>query len=116
MTIKVKIEIEVTPQQICDLFISAVEGGCVYWCDQMDFVQRGKSASYQEASSFEGGDWHVVVHAGDEDETFLVTPGSLTKAFERNVHRTQELISGYYDAEDADVLIQWAAFGEIVYG
>ena len=107
-------KIELTPQQICDLFITAVEGGSTYWCSKMRFYQNAAEVSYQEASSFEGHSWCVEVwtddHGEGEDPHTIILDDFL-RAFKARPFDLDD-----YDAEDADCLVQQAAFGDIVYG
>ena len=114
-----KVQIEITPQQICDLFITAVEGGSTYWCVKMRFYQNAAEVSYQEASSFEGHSWCVEVwtddHGEGEDHHTIILDDFL-RACEALPSRFLHLINEDYDAEDADCLVQQAAFGDIVYG
>ena len=111
MTLKTKAQIEITPQQICDLFTTAVEGGSTYWCVKMRF----QNLSYQDVKTFEGRDWCVEVWDEDE-EPHTIFLGDLLRACEALPSCFLHLINEDYDAEDADCLVQQAAFGEIVYG
>ena len=117
MTLKTKVQIEITPKQICDLFTTAVEGGSTYWCSKMRFYQNAAEVSYQEASSFEGRNWCVKVWAEDDDENpHTIILDDFLRACEALPSRFLNLITEVYDAEDTDCLVQQAAFGEITYG
>ena len=111
MTLKTKAQIEITPQQICDLFTTAVEGGSTYWCVKMRFQNtHGSNLSYQDVKTFEGRDWCVEVWDEDEEPHTIILDDFL-RAFKARPFDLDD-----YDAEDADCLVQQAAFGDIVYG
>lgn len=114
-----QITTEVTPQQICDMFITAVEGGSAYWCSAMTFHKQGKPANYQHEGTFIGYVWHVFVlpsEKPDDEPYYQITPSSLALAFKAMPVRMNAVVDGSYDADDADALIQQAAFGDIVFG
>lgn len=71
------------------------------------------------------GYWAEVTHwepknlylKGKADgEEFVITPYDLEQAFASDADITARLIDGQYDVEDGDIILQLAAFGEIVYG
>lgn len=117
MTAALTITLPVTSQMIADIFITAVEGGISYWCDELDLRKDGEQVSYQNAESFEG-DWTAKLTLGEDDGTAEITPEKLAQAFALRPSEAAQIITddGGFDATSADNLIQCAAFGEIVYG
>lgn len=109
-------EIIVTEKMVCDLFITAIEGGSTYWCEEIDLRKDGQAVTYQREESFTG-DWTATV-TPHEDDKAIITPETLQKAFSMRPEETALLVteSPAFDAITADTLIQCAAFGEIVYG
>ena len=112
-TFAVPIVAYITPMTVSDIMITAIEGGCNYWID--GFSIRGQArGAYGKPSSFKG-DWIVDIEVY-EDDPVTITKAALQKAMHDNPDRTLQIIDGSYDAETVDVLLQCAAFGEIVYG
>jgi hypothetical protein len=112
-TFVVSVSAYITPMTVSDIMITAIEGGCDYWID--GFSVRGQArGAYQKPSSFKG-DWIVDIETY-EDGPATITKAALQKAMHDNPDRTLQIVDGSYDAETVDVLLQCAAFGEIVYG
>jgi hypothetical protein len=109
------VAIKIPAQLICNLFVTAVEGGSTYWCRSMTFTKGGKPCSYQEPDSFEVDDWSVKVKAY-EDGVYEITPAKLAAAFTARPSDFFDMLEEDYDAGTADSLVQQAAFGDIVYG
>lgn len=125
--IEVKVTVRIPNQKIKDLIITAVEGGSTYWAK---FVfppnYKDKFGSYQEIP-FKGGNIEVYdIETGEllgylnrvsvkvglqlmadrKDMTDKVVPARHFKA----------IATDNEDAETADVFMQLAIMGEIVYG
>jgi hypothetical protein len=117
MTAALTVTLTATPQMICDLFITAVEGGISYWCEELDLRKDGQPVSYQKAESFDGA-WTAKLTMIEDDGTADITPEKLAQAFALRPNEAAALITENFafDATAADNLIQCAAFGEIVYG
>ena len=115
----------VPPKDICDLMITFVEGGGAYWCDLFEVFKVGPDSertkvSYQEPASYEG-EWVIEVTEDEQSDPehgrlYEITPVKLATAFAALPDRLGQLLREEWDAETADVVVQQAAFGEIVYG
>ena len=119
MELEILLKVKVTQQDIDDIMATALEGGITYWCDKCvvegeylgeyasDQISRGGTLRLHEID----GDWHVL------------TPDNFVKALKRYVEKNSdlaiyenELDTGNIDADAADCIIQYALFGDIVYG
>ena len=121
---RLMLPVEVDDQLLADILITAVEGGSDYW------------AHYTNLQYEDGNLVSVVV--SEEEPSFddtcrsaTVTPHDLAGAIESLASRTcnqganypqypyrhiQRVIEGDVDAETADVILQIAVLGEVVYG
>mgnify|MGYP000532883609 CR=1 FL=1 len=91
--------------------ITAIEGGINYWCDTLLlFDEHQNLLNYQKPSSFQNA-WTAKVIT-DDGEHLVFTQLDFQRALEAPLVRIDET----FDAETADILIQQAVFGEIVYG
>lgn len=120
------VQVEVTPQHICDIFITSVEGGSAYWAQEARFEKfvdgEWKEASYQNVETFTG-EWRVQYGYYDEDTqkhtwTDWKTDHDLSTSSvdETTVRRWANVIKGDFDADDADVIVQYLLFNELIFG
>jgi len=115
-----------TAKDLLNWIVTAVEGGINYWCDgvnvesiteqeQVKFGLKYRNASNQFAYALLAG--HTVTLYVYDDDNAIVSMDAIKKALTIiELERFCRLISGEYDAEDIDVLIQLAAFKTLVYG
>ena len=121
MKIKGK-NIKVNAEDIDDIMVCALEGGITFWCDEARVVGEylGEYASDQISR---GG--QLLLHDMEEEETYLLNKEKFMKGLkiflDNNEGKICKLDSGYevdpanIDANDADSIIQYAIFGELVY-
>lgn len=111
----VPVTISVTGQQIDDILTDALEGGITYWCDGaevkgMDFC----GADYASDVISRGGALWLRYNDGDDKRVML----TLDKFLKGLALMIQEQGFNFedYDANDVDMVVQYAVFGEVVYG
>jgi hypothetical protein len=118
------------PELLDYLLISAIEGGSNYWCDSILFngkhpkpSEHGEEADYPWYSvAFRSGSLPLhVVPEGDAPIALTadMAVNGLRLLVEGNHCRSDirdSLVNHNYDAETADVWLQLALFGEVVYG
>lgn len=123
--LNVSFAVVVTPEDIDDIMVSALEGGINYWCCEAEVAGKylGKYGSEQISR---GGT--LKLHDSEEDEVYELTKEKFLKGLEMYVKKPVyseflefvdhevRLDTGYADADVADTIIQYALFGEIVYG
>jgi hypothetical protein len=104
--------VKFTSKQLHDLFITAVEGGCNYWCLSIEVWDDNKHpVSYQDEDLMERED--IIIHVSTEDGIFTKRPPCLIQA----VGECGRVIDfDNHDADDADAWFQTAILGEITYG
>jgi len=120
MELNINYKVELDNECIDDIMATALEGGITYWCDAAEVVgdYLGEYASEQISR---GGT--LKLHDSEEDETYELTLdkflAGLAKAIGEgglDVLHEGKIDPSSIDAEDADVIIQYAIFGEVVYG
>jgi hypothetical protein len=107
----------ISPQQMADLWITFVESGLSrFWCGEAAFYLNGELHSYQDVKMYEGN-WWVVLLPEEPDDFEPIT--ILASTFETlpphpAIGRWLREDSSF-DAGDADLIIQFAAFKKEVY-
>ncbi len=127
-TISLKYEIAVTNEDIDDIMCIALEGGITpMWCTAVKPV-GGYLGQFASEQISRGGKLEFIENDGSSS---FLTKSSLLNAigkylhaypevFKRAVHRDKNgvycLDCANIDAADADAIVQWGLFGEVVYG
>lgn len=121
MKIKGK-NIKVNAEDIDDIMACALEGGITYWCDEARVVGEylGEYASDQISR---GG--QLLLHDMEAEETYLLNKEKFLSGLKLFLNDSEgkicKLDGGYgvdpanIDSNDADSIIQYAIFGELVY-
>lgn len=115
----------VKDEDIDDIMVSALEGGITYWCDRAEVVGEylGEYASEQISR---GGT--LKLHDSEEGGYKELTKEKFLQGLRLYLSRPQvgdflefvdrklRIDPGYADAEVADCIIQYAVFGDVIYG
>ena len=125
--------LEVTDEDIDDIMVSALEGGICYWCTDAEIVAGGYSGTFASEQISRGGALRLRPFDMDEGE-YLLTRGSFMEGFRKYIQagHTECIVRkadkfgvytgklgidpGKIDAPAADCIIQYAVFGDIIYG
>lgn len=127
-----------TFQRISDILVSAFEGGSNYWMANATILVpitktswkdegeklgiEGAVARYQVVPFIQGNGLKIEEQEASSDNPaeLVLNIESLTKGLElmsvKHSRHFSDIIEENDDAETADVLVQLAIFGEIVYG
>lgn len=118
----IEITINVSVETIDDIMCAALEGGITYWCGAANVVGEylGEDASEQIAR---GGTLELV-DIEDDSEVFELTRDKFLAGLKQfiiddnrfDLIEGGEIDTGMLDSADADCIVQYALFGEIVYG
>ncbi len=103
-----KLSIELPDQRIRDTVENALYGAINYWCDKAEWdpktlklrVLESKHASGEATSKWHTCDWEK----------------GLALMAEKSPSHLGDLLAENDDASTADVLVQYAALGSVVYG
>jgi hypothetical protein len=118
----IKVNYPLTRQFIDDLLVTAFEGGINYWCSKVYPVDNifPEGAVYT-SDCLSRGRHIVIVEESDEDgnqgKNHILTLDNLLfgiKCF-MNMPNANNIFDDY-DAWDADTIVQFAIFGDIIYG
>lgn len=122
--IKIENIYTVTDEDIDDIMCSAFEGGITYWCGRVEVVgdYLGEYASEQISRNGELILWDFE----NDDESYRLDKEMLLKGIELAItNRDYEEYEWYengvlncaqVDADVADCIVQYALFGEIMFG
>lgn len=119
-TVQPQIEVILTQQDIDDIMSTALEGGITAWCNQIEVVgeQLGRCASEQISK---GGS--LILYDLESSDKWELTLEKFLNGvklyFEDGCHvhvNDGSIDPGDIDANDADCIIQFALFGEVVFG
>ena len=112
-----------TADDIDDIMTCALEGGINYWCSKAKVVgeYRGEYASEQISR---GGT--LELYDSEEDEVYELNIEKFTQGFKTWIENGYDyngalstngkVDTSLIDANDADTIIQFSLFDEIVYG
>lgn len=121
--VSIERKINVTQQDIDDIMVTALEGGITYWCDKATVVGEylGEYASEQISR---GG--ALILHDAEENYEYVLNIDNFLEGLQQAIEEhwfedyewydDKELDTGNVDAEVADVIIQLALFGDIIFG
>ncbi|MGN0398852.1 MAG: hypothetical protein ACI4EO_01875 [Blautia sp.] len=128
--LRMEMEIVVTQEDIDDIMCSALEGGINYWCDTAKVPEEKRVARWGHEQIARDGELHMhLIEPFDDDDTewYILTKerfiGGLEKYLKEPNHGCLEMDgkhlvidAGNIDANAADMIVQYALFGEIVFG
>ena len=115
--------IKLSDQDIDDIMAGALEGGINYWCCKAEVIEDEYLGEYASEQISRGGS--LRLYDSEEDETYDLTLEKLITGF------VAACKAGYgydwfdnkgcvdtcnIDADAADTIVQFALFGELVYG
>lgn len=121
--VKVEIEVKLSRQDIDDIMVGALEGGITYWCQEAEVVgdYLGEYASDQISR---GG--KLILHDAESSDKWELTLEKFlngVKLWLQNgddrYHALQKdgtLDTCNVDGEMADLIVQYAIFGEVIFG
>ena len=121
--VKVEIRVELTQQDIDDIMVAALEGGINYWCDEAAVEGGEYLGKYASDQISRGGT--LLLHDTDEDAYRKLDLEKFLKGFKlwmENGGDQYGAVQGHevdccnIAAGCADEIVQYALFGEVVYG
>ena len=117
----INLKSEISPEQISDLMVTALEGGINYWCGKVE-VKIQPVEDWECASDVIGLTNGVLELTDIEDPTekWELNKKNFLKGLQQAMQDfgfgTIEHMMDNYDADFADYLIQHALFNELVFG
>ena len=108
----------VTQQQVDDLLCTAFEGGITYWCDSADVIGSfPEGAAYTHETLTRGAS--IALHDSEGEANYILYIEDFLKGIGMAAnHWKQDIVTFLedHDADSADSAVQFAIFGELVYG
>lgn len=125
----VELWVRVTPQDIDDIMATALEGGITHWCGSAEVVGDKYLGEYASDQISRDGELRLY-DIEDPSENWVLSQqkfldglmkyleaGNLDCIEESNINcSVYDIETGDIDADAADSIIQYALFGELVYG
>ena len=119
--------LEISDELIEDILCSAFEGGITYWAKWAN-IENKKDAKKVACFTSEYltrtklKDAKLIIWTVD-DEKYPITKKSIIDALQKMdspeykyTKALNRILNEQYDADDADIVVQTACFGEVVYG
>ena len=116
--------VKLTQENIDDIMVSVLEGGIYYWCGEAEVIEEKRVADWGHEQIARGG--VLILHDAESDdkweldrEKFLNGVKLWIQNGDDQYHALQKdgtLDCCEIDGEMADLIIQYALFGEVVFG
>ena len=118
----------ITDELIEDLLCTAFEGGITYWAenvsckDNKDMKEVG-GWKHEYLTRTKKKDAVMYIHESETGEKYPITKKSIIDALQKMdspeykyTKALGRILDETYDADDADIVVQTACFGEVIYG
>ncbi len=110
----IQVNINLAEETIDDIMVTALEGGINYWAVSAKIKNNNaKGAKYASHCVSKGGKLIIKTDEGTEHELGLK---ELKKGIQLFIEDRNSIDFENLDAIDADCIVQFSIFGEIVYG
>ena len=120
--------IEISDELIEHVLCSAFEGGIVYWannisCEDNKDMEEVGGWKHEYLTKTKKKDAVMYIHESETGEKYPITKKSIIDALQKMdtpeykyTKALNRLLNGDWDSDDADIVVQTACFGEVVYG
>jgi len=122
--ISVERTVKVTQQDIDDIMVGALEGGINYWCSEAEVVEDKRCADWGHEQIARGG--ALILHDTESNDKWELTLEKFlngVKLWLQNgddrygaLQKDGTLDTCEIDGEMADMIVQYAIFGEVQFG
>lgn len=119
--------IEISDELIENLLCTAFEGGITYWADNVSCednkdMKKVGGWKHEYLTKTKKKDAKLIIHITIDDKV-SITKKSIIDALQKMdtpeykyTKALNRILNEQYDADDADIVVQTACFGEVVYG
>ena len=123
----IKCSVQISDELIEDILCSAFEGGIVYWannisCEDKEDMQKVGGYKHEYLTNTKKKDAIMYIHTM-EGGKYKITKKSIIDALQKMDNPENKctkalgrILNESWDADDADIVVQTACFGEVVYG
>lgn len=124
--LKVEMNLIVTQEDIDDIVCGALEGGINYWCYRAEVVEDKYFGEYASEQISRGGSLNL--YDSEEDAVHLLTKENFMEGLRKYLQNPHpyDITEGtkeglkidtcQADATVCDMIIQYAIFGDVIYG
>ena len=133
------VSIEVTDEMLDDVMVTALEGGINYWAEKQTLKNNDyKGADYASHAISRGAEMRVhlredclfeesrQVKSDPHNEAYRnkkayrkiykLNKELLLQGCQKYVDRGKKFDTSYMDADDADLILQYSLFGDVIFG
>tara|TARA_Y100000593_G_scaffold32337_1_gene63702 strand:- start:386 stop:769 length:384 start_codon:yes stop_codon:yes gene_type:complete len=120
--------IEISDELIEYILCSAFEGGITYWannvsCKDNKDMKKVGGWKHEYLTRTKKKDAVMYIHDAETEEKYPITKKSIIDALQKMdspeykyTKALGRILDETYDADDADIVVQTACFGEVIYG
>lgn len=121
--VHVSYDVVLTSEDIDDIMSAALDGGITHWCCRAEVVEDDYYGELASEQISRGGS--LRLYDCEEDEVYVLTLEKFLTGFRLWIESGQDLYgavtktgvdTGEIDGEMADWIVQFALFGEVVFG
>lgn len=119
----IPVKIQLTDKDIDDIMVIAIEGGINYWCGKAEVFRRDYMGCTFASEVISQGGKLILTDIEDPNEEWILTKEKLLKGVQKWANNKSPLYLegrgfdiGMIDADEADIIIQYALFGKIIFG
>ena len=121
--VKAEINVTLTQEDIDDRLCSALEGGICYWASEAEVVEDKRCADWGHEQIARGG--ALILHDAESSDKWELTLEKFLNGFklwlENNGDRYGAVDCGKVDTSEidgemADMIVQYAIFGQLMFG
>lgn len=119
-----EIRASLTQKDIDDIMVSALEGGINYWCSEAEVVEDKRCADWGHEQIARGG--ALILRDTESDDKWELTLEKFLNGVKLWLQNGDDrygalqgdgtLDTGEIDGEMADMIVQYAIFGEVQFG
>ena len=120
--------LEISDELIEDILCTAFEGGITYWadnvsCEDNKYMKDVGGWKHEYLTKTKKKDAVMYIHDISDEQKHPITKKSIIDALQKMddpkykyTKALSRILEQTYDADDADIVVQTACFGEVVYG
>ena len=122
--VKAEINVILTKEDIDDIMCSALEGGICYWASKAEVVEEKRCGDWGHEQIARGG--ALILHDAESSDKWELNLEKFLNGVKLWLQNGDDwygalqcdgtLDTGEIDADMADMIIQYASFGEVVFG
>ena len=125
---KITRTVEISDELIEDILCTAFEGGITYWADNISCednkdMKKVGGCKHEYLTKTKKKDAVMYIHDISDEQKHPITKKSIIDALQKMdspeykyTKALSRILNEQYDADDADIVVQTACFGEVVYG